>query len=835
MVAKHAGFCFGVKRAVDAVYNNIEKYDHLYTYGPLIHNESVVKKLTDLGVPFIESFDEIEEIKNTAIIIRSHGVSPKIFEKISELGIKAIDATCPFVTRIQQKAFEADKQGRNVIIIGKDDHPEVVGINGWANDHAYVLNAVSDVKNLPELTKPIVVAQTTIEFDMWNDITQKIKTKYKDAELFMSICETTLKRQKEAMELSKKCDKIIVVGGKNSSNTQKLYSICMKYCKNVELIEDYQQLLLEKINDDDIIGLVAGASTPDWMIMEVRKRMSEVGKTPEVSGASESADGVEQSKDVSSKVDEVKEEVAEKAKKVVAKKAKKVVADEVKEEVAEKAKKVVAKKAKKVVADEAKEEVADEAKKVVAKKAKKVVADEVKEEVAEKAKEVVAKKAKKVVADEVKEEVAKKAKEVVADEAKEEVADEAKEVVAEKAKEEAVEEEVDLATLGEEDFLAVLDKTFVTIRKGQVIKGTVVQVTDDDVALNIAYKSDGLIARNELPIEADVSAKDVYKIGDEVEAQVLSMNDGEGRVKLSLKRMQDKIDWQKFLDVHTDDTVYDAKITRAVKSGVMARIGSYEAFIPVSHLSLRFVEDVKEYIGREVKVKIIDINKDKKRFVASLKDILIAEVRAKKQELIESFEKGQKVNGKVKKLTDFGAFVDVGGVDGLLHKLDMSWTMIKHPSDVLQEGQEVEVVILNTDPKKKKISLGLKQLQAKPWDLADEKYPVGSVIKGSVVRITNFGAFISLEPGIDGLVHISQVANRRVERVEDELKLGDEIEAKVMDVKSKDRKISLSIRELLEPEKREEKPRRERTERVVIPPVKEATVTLADFFPKVDE
>lgn len=709
IVAKQAGFCFGVKRAVDAVYNNIEKYDKIYTYGPLIHNESVVEKLKDAGAPYVEDLEDIRKCDNCAIVIRSHGVPPKIFKEIEEKKLAIIDATCPFVKRIQQKASEADREGRSVIIIGKEDHPEVIGIKGWANDNAFILNGVEDIKDLPELEKPIIVAQTTIEYDMWEEITNKLKETYEDAECFMSICETTLKRQKEAMELSKKCDKIIVVGGKNSSNTQKLYNICKKYCKIVSLIEDYRQLSLEKIKHDDIIGVVAGASTPDWMIMEVEKRMSEVEKTPEVAeeaiGAEESVEGVEQSEEVSEAPKEVKEG----------------------------------------------------------------------------------------------------------------------------------QEETEAAVLGEEDFLKELDKTFVTIRKGQVITGTVVQVTDDDVSLNIAYKSDGLIPRSELPIEVGQSAKEVYNVGDEIEAQVLSMNDGEGRVKLSLKRMQDKIKWQEFLDSHEEERIYDAKIFKAVKGGVIARIDGYEAFIPVSHLSLKFVEDVKEFVGQDVKVNIIDINKDKKRLVASLKSILINESKAEKQKLLESFDKGQKITGKVKKLTDFGAFVDVGGVDGLLHVADISWNKVKHPSDVLEEGSEIEVVVLNTDPKRRRISLGLKQLQAKPWDLAAEKYLVGSTIKGKVVRITEFGAFVSLEPGIDGLVHISQVANRRIERVEDELKLGEEVEAKIMDVKPGERKISLSIRELLEPEKKEEKPKRERPEKVVIPPVQEATVTLADFFPKDDE
>ncbi len=710
IVAKQAGFCFGVKRAVDAVYENIKKHRNVFTYGPLIHNEAVVERLKEAGAPYIESLDEITETEDVAVIVRSHGVAPQVLEEIKSRGFEIIDATCPFVKRIQQKAHKASEAGRYVIIVGKADHPEVVGIEGWANGQAYAVDSVAGVRKLPALTHPLVVAQTTIESTMWEEVTEEILVHYPDAECFMSICETTCLRQAEAEELARKADHILVVGGKRSSNTQKLYNICSKYCKSVQLIEESHEVSLEKMKLDDIIGVVAGASTPDWMIMEVEKRMSEVDKTPiaadeTVAGAEESVLGVEQTDEVFEAEKEVK----------------------------------------------------------------------------------------------------------------------------------MSQEETKSAVTDEEDFLTQLEESFKTIRKGQLITGTVVQVTDDDVSLNIAYKSDGLIPRSELPIEAGQSAKDVYHVGDEIEAQVLSMNDGEGRVKLSLKRMQDKIKWQEFLDAHKEDNVYDAKIFKAVKGGVIAKIDGYEAFIPVSHLSLKYIEDVKEFVGKDVKVNIIDINKEKRRLVASLKNILIKESKQKKQELIEGFEKNQTVVGKVKKLTDFGAFVDVGGVDGLLHVADISWNKVKHPSDVLEEGQELEVMVLSTDPKRKRISLGLKQLQAKPWDLAAEKYLVGSTIKGKVVRITDFGAFISLEPGIDGLVHISQVANRRVERVEEELKLGQEIEAKVMEVKPNERKISLSIRELLEPEVREEKPRREKAERVVIPPVQEATVTLADFFPKEDE
>ncbi len=710
ITAEHAGFCFGVKRAVEAVYENINQFDRLYTYGPLIHNEAVVERLRKAGAPYVDSLDEISGGKNTAVVIRSHGVPPEVIDAINARGFTPIDATCPFVKRIQKKAMEADAAGRSVVIVGKADHPEVVGINGWAHNRAHIIESESDIETLPALSDPIVMAQTTIAHETWERTTKALLAVYPDAECFMSICETTLQRQQEAVALAKKCDKIFVVGGKNSSNTQKLYQICRKHCAHVTLIEESSQVSLEKINHDDIIGIVAGASTPDWMITEVENRMSEVEKTPAGAEAAidveESVSGVEQPE---------------------------------------------------VAAETEEKEVKNDG------------------------------------------------------------------------------QEAEAAVLGEEDFLKELDKTFASIKRGQVITGTVVQVSDDDISLNIAYKSDGIIPRSELPLESDQSPKDIYNVGDEVEAQVLSMNDGEGRVKLSMKRMQDRIKWQEFLDAHEENKVYDAKIFRAVKGGVIAKVNGYEAFIPVSHLSLKFVEDVKEFVGKEVKVNIIDINKEKRRLVASLKSILIADARLKKQELIEGFDKDQKIMGKVKKLTDFGAFIDIGGVDGLLHVADISWNKVKHPSDVLEEGQEIEVVVLSTDPKRKRISLGLKQLQPKPWDNAAEKYLVGSTVSGKVVRITDFGAFISLEPGIDGLVHISQVANRRVERVEDELRLGDVIEAKVMDVKPGERKISLSIRELLEPEKKEEKPKREKHEKVVIPPVQEATVTLADFFPKDDE
>jgi 4-hydroxy-3-methylbut-2-enyl diphosphate reductase len=280
-------------------------------------------------------------------------------------------------------------------------------------------------------------------------------------------------------------------------------------------------------------------------------------------------------------------------------------------------------------------------------------------------------------------------------------------------------------------------------------------------------------------------------------------------------------------------------VKKAVKGGVTTKIEGYSAFIPASHLSLKYVEDLKQFEGQELEVTLIDADKKQERLVASYKGVLLKEKKESEQHLWENFTKGQYVKGVVKRLTDFGAFVDVGGVDGLLHISDLAWNRVKHPSDVVSEGQELELVVLNVEPAKKKIALGYKQLMPKPWDNVSEKYNAGDIVKGKVVRIVPFGAFVQLEPSIDGLVHISQISAQRLEKVEDALRVGQEVEAKVLEVDSEKRKISLSIKALLpvveRPVEKNERIEREDNFHYEIPPVQESTVSLADFFPKKDE
>lgn len=338
-----------------------------------------------------------------------------------------------------------------------------------------------------------------------------------------------------------------------------------------------------------------------------------------------------------------------------------------------------------------------------------------------------------------------------------------------------------------------VEKTLVQLRPGQIVTGTVVQITEDEVCVNVGYKADGLVKKS------DLSSTDV-KVGDEIEVEVVKVNDGEGNVLLSQKNIINRKAWEEIVAKQEAGEFVEGVGKEAVKGGLLADVMGVRTFIPASQLSLRYVEKIDEFVGQTMTLKIIEIDKAKKRIVASRKQVLQVEEAARKKELWNTFEVGSIVKGVVRRLADFGAFVDIGGVDGLVHVTDLSWGRVKHPSDVVSVGQEIDVKILNVDPERERISLSYKQTQPRPWTVAGEKYPVGSVVEGKVVRITTFGAFVELEPGLDGLVHISQCALTRIAKVEDAVNVGDIVRVKVLDVNTEAKRISLSIREVLEDE-----------------------------------
>ena len=316
--------------------------------------------------------------------------------------------------------------------------------------------------------------------------------------------------------------------------------------------------------------------------------------------------------------------------------------------------------------------------------------------------------------------------------------------------------------------------------------------------MNVGYKSDGIIPKNEFSSDADVNPADLFKEGDEIEVEVLKVNDGEGNVLLSRKNVESKKIWDQLMgEGEVEGKIFEAVGKEVVKGGLIADINGIRAFVPASQVSIKYTENLNEFVGKPMKLKVLEVDKQRKRIVASQKQVLLAEQAEAKRAKWAELVVGSKVKGVVRRITDFGAFVDIGGIDGLVHVTDVAWGRVKHPSDVLSIGQEIEVLILNVDAEKERVSLGYKQLQPKPWTYADQKYPVGSIVEGKVVRIVPFGAFVALESTIDGLIHISQVGVRRIAKVEDELKVGDIVRCKVLEVNPEAKRISLSRREAL--------------------------------------
>ena len=631
-VAAHAGFCMGVSRAVEKAEAMVRDGIPSCTLGELIHNPEVIRDLAARG---LEPIHDPAEAKGRRVLIRSHGVSPKVLQELEAAGDEILDLTCPFVDKLHRIVEEGSRDGTPVILVGERDHPEVQGTAGWAHGEVLITAKPEEAEQLPEMDRAVAVCQTTFPHSRWEAILAVLEKKVRDLDRRCTICNATEVRQQEARELAGRMDAMIVVGGRNSANTRKLYDICSSICPRTILVESAAEIPPAFANNDSAkIGITAGASTPTDSLKEVVTRMSEL-------------------------------------------------------------------------------------------------------------------------------------------------------------------ENKDLTPTAEvetnNDFMAEVESTLVRIRPGQTLTGKVVQITEDEVCVSIGYKADGLIKRTDL-VDQDV------KLDDEIEVEVVKVNDGEGNVLLSQRNIVNRKAWDAMMEKYEAGEYMDAVGKEAVKGGLIADIAGVRAFVPASQLSQRYVEKIADFVGKEMKLKILEVDTQKKRVVASRKAVVAEEAAAKKKEAWERLEEGMVIHGIVRRLTDFGAFVDVGGVDGLIHITDLCWGRIKHPSEVVKPNQEVDVKILSLDPERERIQLGYKQLQPHPWDNAVEKYPAGEVVEGKVVRITDFGAFVELEPGLDGLVHISQCATNRVAKVEDAVKVGDVVNVKVLGVDPEKKRISLSIRQAIEPE-----------------------------------
>lgn len=374
------------------------------------------------------------------------------------------------------------------------------------------------------------------------------------------------------------------------------------------------------------------------------------------------------------------------------------------------------------------------------------------------------------------------------------------EKVTNQAENEAVEtktnEEVEVAELtpSMDDYAEELNSTFVKLSEGDIVDGKVLSVTESEILVNIGYISDGIVPADEVINDEGKPLGDLYKPDDEVKAQVVSLHDNEGNVLLSIKKAEQIVVWDELQEAFDEGKKLTVVIKEAVKGGVVCQIKGVHAFIPASRLSVNYVEDLKEYVGKTLQVKIIDFDAEAKKVVLSRKEIEKEELNKKKRELLLNINKNDRITGVVKRLTKFGAFVDIGGIDGLIHINDLSWKRVKHPSEVVSEGDHVEVTVLEVNREKERISLGLKNVNDDPWLTIREKYTEGKVYDGTVTRLVSFGAFVMLEGGIEGLVHVSEIADKRIEKPEDVLAIGDAVKVKLIGIDTAGKKIKLSIK-----------------------------------------
>lgn len=350
-----------------------------------------------------------------------------------------------------------------------------------------------------------------------------------------------------------------------------------------------------------------------------------------------------------------------------------------------------------------------------------------------------------------------------------------------------------------DDLMEDIDKSLRLPRNGEVVTGKVHQVNDGEVIVNLGCKKDGILPINEVSLEEGQTLADVFKVDDEVQAKVIKTDDVDGGILLSKKKLEISANWGEIVKALEDKTVLEVKVTRTVNGGVIAEYKEVYGFIPLSQLSDHYVENAEEFVGQTMEVRVSRVDQRRNRAVFSHKMFLNEEREKLIAEIWEKLNVGDIVEGTVMRFTDYGAFVDIGGIDGLLHISEISWGKLKHPQEVLSIGDKINVKVLSMNAEKGKISLGLKQTTPEPWSIIDEKYEVGQVIEGRILQIKEYGAFVELEPGLDGLVHISEVAHKRVGNIADELSVGQVVKAKILEIDKDRKRISLSIRETLDP------------------------------------
>ncbi len=638
-IADKSGFCFGVERAIRLAEDAAEKHGTVYTLGPLIHNESVTDALQKKGIYIT---NDVDSAAGKALMIRSHGVEKATEELAGRLCSACIDATCPFVKKIHSIVSEQPEYTA-VIILGDKAHPEVVGIKGHAHTNSYVCKDFAEIKalfdsgTLKKDENVTLVIQTTFDRGRFLEYSQKIREHYSRVKIHDTICSATSERQKNAEELAKRAELMIVVGGKHSSNTGKLAEICARHCTTVfvENAGGLSKQLLKGLRSDSIIGITAGASTPAHTIREVHRTMDEIIKTNE------------------------NEEL---------------------------------------------------------------------------------------------------------------------------------------------DFASMLEQSFRRVYTNNRVKATVVGINKNEAVVELGTKQTGYIPLDELTNDPNATVADVVSVGDEIDAIVTKVDDSNGVIFLSKKKVDSALGMEKIAAAKDANETLEGVVSAAVKGGVIVITNGTRVFIPASQTGVPRSGKLEDLVKKTVQFKVIEINEQRGRVVGSIRQAN-REVRdAEKAKFWESIEVGQKFEGEVRSIEDYGVFVDIGAVDGLVRTSELTWNRVGHPKDIVSIGDKITVIVKSFDPDKKRVSLSAKDPDENPWTKFVADYAVDDVIKATIVSITEFGAFAQIIPGVDGLIHISQISTQRVTNIASVLTVGQEVDVKIIDIDTDKSRVSLSMKALMEDE-----------------------------------
>ncbi len=629
-----AGFCFGVQRAVALVEQEAQRGGIVCTLGPIIHNETVTRRLAGMGVTVIDTPEEAPP--GSRVVIRAHGVPLSVTRRMEALGIPYLDATCPFVAKVH-RIVAGVPPDTVVMVAGDPEHPEVKGIIGHCRGPFLVAQTGSELEkavlSLENFHKQsyILVAQTTFNRQEWEKTVFSAKKVCTKLRIFDTICKATVVRQDEADRLSRRADMMVVIGGRHSSNTRKLFDICSANCPTL-LVEEPGELSLhrERLLQASFIGITAGASTPACIIKEVQQTMS--------------------------RMDNISNDMT---------------------------------------------------------------------------------------------------------------------------------------------FEEMLEQSFKSTYNGEKVTGIVTGIKPNEIFVDIGTKHAGFVPVSELSEDPSVKPEDIVKVGDEIELLVVRVNDVEGTAMCSKKRLDQAAGFEKVMSAGETGEVLTGIVTEVIKGGILVLTSGIKVFVPASQSGVPRDGDLNVLLRKEVSFKILETNRQRRRALGSISAVL----RAQREELAKAFweavEVGKVYTGVVKSITNFSVFVDLGGVDGRIGMTDLTWLRVKHPSEVVKVGDTVTVTVKDVDMENKKVSLIYKKSEDNPWEVIKTQHEVGDVVTVKIMSITAFGAFAQIIPGIDGLIHISQIARERVEKVADKLSVGDVVEAKITELDYDKKRASLSIKALL--------------------------------------